>query len=73
MQPTTAHSRPDTRGDHPRAADHSAPHGHGTHGVRLVVLLACATACLLARASVTTSLVGVVLVALVLADLERAP
>jgi len=35
------------------------------------VLLACATACLVTRASVTTSVVGVVLVALVLRDLER--
>jgi hypothetical protein len=35
------------------------------------VLLGCAAACLVARASVTTSVVGVVLVALVLRDLER--
>jgi len=35
------------------------------------VLLACAAACLIGRASVSTSVVGVVLVCLVLGDLER--
>lgn len=71
MQPTTAAPRSDTRGDHPRVADHPAAQGLRCLGLRCVVLLACAAACLIGRASVSTSVVGVVLVCLVLGDLER--
>lgn len=69
--PTTATPHSDTRGDHLRGADHRAAHGLRCLGARCVVLLACAAACLVGRVSVTTSVVGVVLVALVLRDLER--
>jgi len=71
MQPTTTTPRSDTRARHPRVADHPAAQGLRCLGARCVVLLGCAAACLLTRASVTTSVVGVVLVALVLRDLER--
>lgn len=71
MQPTRVTRGSDTRGDHLRVADHPAAQGLRCLGARCVVLLACAGACLVTRASVTTSVVGVVLVALVLRDLER--
>ena len=71
MQPTTDPRGSDTRGDHLRVADHRAAQGLRCLGLRCVVLLACAAACLLGRVSVTTSVVGVVLVTLVLRDLER--
>ena len=71
MQPTTDPRGSDTRGDHPRVADHPAAQGLRCLGARCVVLLACAAACLVTRVSMTTSVVGVVLVALVLRDLER--
>lgn len=72
MQLTTTTPRSDTGERHPLVADHPAAQGLRCLGARCVVLLACAAACLLARASVTTSVVGVVLVALVLRDMERA-
>ena len=71
MQPTTAPRGSDTRARHPLVADHLAAQGLRYLGARCVVLVACAGACLLAQASVTTSVVGVVLVTLVLGDLER--
>lgn len=71
LQPTTAPRGSDTGSRHPRVADHPAAHGLRHLGARCVVLCVCAAACLLARASVTTSVVGVVLVCLVLRDLER--
>ena len=71
MQPTTAPRGSDTRARHPLVADHPAAQGLRCLGARCVVLLACAAACLMGRVSVTTSVVGVVLVTLVLGDLER--
>ena len=71
MQPTAPHPDSDTRARHPRGAHHPAAQGLRHLGARCVVLLACAGACLVLRTSVTTSVVGVVLVALVLRDLER--
>ena len=68
---TTAPRGSDTRARHRLVADQPAAQGLRHLGARCVVLLACATACLVTRASVTTSVVGVVLVALVLRDLER--
>ena len=71
LQPTTAPRGSDTRGDHPRVADHPAAHGLRHLGARCVVLCVCAAALLAGRVDATSSVVALVLVTLVLRDLER--